>query len=252
MWIIQKNAGDWSLFGISSQMDHSKVFLISTKSSHFEDIIHNSKPTQPYKEKYDSLKGDPLPEKKLKLFSKQILEALIYLTAHRWPVYSLHTGNCFVVNGACKISEFENDLLGVPSKLAFIWKALLEKNLPLTSAATYVFGAVFYEMVVGYELDNVRLDDLPSNIHPGAKKVLSYYLWTNHQLLRKIFDGKVEAEVSGESSSYKNELNTGLIALRDDPFFKGVQLFSEWEAEPVRFPFDLFDHNFCRFLWISA
>ncbi len=134
-------------------------------------MIHDSKPTQTYKDKYDPVKGDSLQEKKVKLYSKQILEGLIYLTAHRWPVYSIHTGNIFLEDGVCKISEFETDLVGIPSKIGFIWKALLEQKVSLQKAANYVFGAIFYEMVVGYELDNVKLDDLPHDLNSEAKKV---------------------------------------------------------------------------------
>jgi hypothetical protein len=56
--------------------------------------------------------------------------------------------------------------------------------------------------------------------------------------LRKIFDDKIvlsEGNPGKEEMSFKNDLNAGLIALRDEPYFKDIQLYSDWETQPVSY-----------------
>jgi hypothetical protein len=72
-------------------------------------------------------------------------------------------------NGVCRLTDYENDILGltiVPT-LANITYPHVDKVDPIVIA----FGAVLYEMAVGYNLDSHNLDDLPNSVAPKIRKV---------------------------------------------------------------------------------
>jgi len=90
-------------------------------------------------------------------------------------------------------------------------KKILQAHHTKVSAAVTSFGCLLYEMAVGYEMDNVILDDLPETCAPKIKKVL-----------RSIFDCPEGEEVPSVHSLISN------------PFFSEVKLYSDWIPEQIK------------------
>jgi len=130
-----------------------------------------------------------------------------YLASQNFPFNHLHSGNVIVDNGVCRITDVENDLINLNPKL----KKILQAHHTKVPAAVASFGCLLYEMAVGYEMDNVILDDLPETCAPKIKKVL-----------RSIFDCPEGEEVPSVHSLISN------------PFFSEVKLYSDWIPEQIK------------------
>lgn len=180
------------------------VFREFFPSGSLRDLIHKSKPLESYSSKYSTVSGSPLAEKKLRLFSRQILEGMDYLIYQGFPCYHVHCGNVVIDQGVCKITDFENDYLGIIPKSHQILRPLLDKINPALAA----FGSTLYEMSVGYPMDSHLLDDIPANCNPKAVRVL-----------KKIFD--------------RSEITETLQTLASDVFFAETKLYSDWNTKEI-------------------
>jgi len=176
------------------------------KKGSLRDYIHNSKPKEIYQEKYTHTSGNPLPEQKIAKYGREILEGLDYLTSQNITFLQLHCGNVILDNSVCRITDYENDLIQLVPRNMKIFMTHHEKVLPIVIS----FGYILYEMAVGYEMDNIILDDLPSNINPKVKKIL-----------KSIFELEEGVEVPSIRSLLKN------------PFFAEVKLYSDWIPQQI-------------------
>jgi len=180
------------------------TFRTYFKEGSLKDLIHKSKPQEKYSKKYTILTGKALNEKKIAKFGRQILEALIYLKSQKLPFYHLTTSNVMIDdNGVCRLTDYENDLIGlnVNSKLL---THVIHPTITTLDPVVCAFGAVLYEMAVGYELDSPKLDDMP-NVPTKIKKILQTIFTPN---------------TDGQS--------TKLEDINKLPFFSEIQLYSPW------------------------
>jgi hypothetical protein len=118
-----------------------------------KDRLHRkANPKQQWAAKY-GFKGEPLPERQIALFSKQILEGMAYFSALGLPCTGIHTGNIIMRDSNwCQISEFENAALGfTPFKPGRVH-----------SSDVLAFGHILYEMAVGAALETAELVSLPN------------------------------------------------------------------------------------------
>jgi len=171
------------------------------------DLIHKSKPTEKYSKKYTTITGKGLSEKKIAKFGRQVLEALIYFQSQKFPFYHLSTCNVIIDDsGVARLTDYENDLIGVDLNPKIL--KLIRLTLGKVEPTVVCFGALLYEMAVGYELDSATLDDLPS-VAPKVKKILQTIFQPAEQLV-------------------------SLEDLKKTPLFSEVQLFSPWTPQNIK------------------
>eukprot|EP01117_Protostelium_nocturnum_P014903 TRINITY_DN5722_c0_g1_i1.p1 TRINITY_DN5722_c0_g1~~TRINITY_DN5722_c0_g1_i1.p1 ORF type:complete len:485 (-),score=158.66 TRINITY_DN5722_c0_g1_i1:94-1548(-) len=173
------------------------------------DLIHKTRPFKPATEKNVLRRFEATAVDKIALYGKQILEGLLYLKGQGIPFYNVHAGNVLIyINSSnshtARITDYESDILDQTPKFLGVMKGDASKVLPEVVG----FAGILYEIAAGYEMDSYELDDLPRE--DFAKEV--------RQLLRSIF---------------KAETPMTLEALADHPFFRNVQLYSDWDGEKI-------------------
>jgi len=132
---------------------------LSAKGS-LKDKIYKANPIMPWRKKYMTT-GRPLPMDKIVLYGRQILEGMLFLKKKQIPYRNLHSGNVILDGDRCRITGFENPLLGYTPKLIHrAGKALGPKDKdPLGNSFDIVcFGHLLFEMALGYELTKTRPD----------------------------------------------------------------------------------------------
>jgi len=155
--------------------------------------------------KYPKLKGKPLPERKIRTFGKQVLEALDYLNLYGIPWLNLHCGNVICEKTNIRLSEIETSFLGHN----FRFNSILFANLDKIDPVICMFGLFMYEMTVGYEMDFPDLDDLPKHVDLEAKNVLKAIFKKNRT----------------EKLTLQN--------LMDMEYFKSIKLFTETQPKEI-------------------
>ena len=169
------------LLGVKVDYLPARKMWISVRKERksLKDIIHNAKPQDKYFKKYSTTSGTPLPEDKIYKYAKQIVEGLNYLKTQKIPYYHLQTSNVFVDNNnVCKLSDFENDLIGLSPKL----KLFCSKYYDIVDPIVIEFATILFEMSTGYELDTPHLDYIPPGIPSKIKKVLSSIFSKNPEI----------------------------------------------------------------------
>ncbi|CAH0550760.1 unnamed protein product [Brassicogethes aeneus] len=126
----------------------------SLKGGSVRDALCQSKPQQSFLKKYGNPKGHkPLGVELVKLYGRQILEALKFLHEKGLPYGHLHTGNVFIEenNLRIRLTDIENGVLGVPS---FYRPYFMQHRKINTMEAidVYCFGHTIYEMSFGAPL----------------------------------------------------------------------------------------------------
>ena len=97
-------------------------------------------------------KGEPLKERQVALYGKQILEAMAYLQTLGLPCTGIHTGNVVMRDSDwCQVSDFECCAVGLPPY----------KPERVMQSDILAFGHILYEMAVGSALDTPELLAMP-------------------------------------------------------------------------------------------
>lgn len=82
-----------------------------------KDLLYRNKnPVALFARKYGSLKGRPLDARVVRLYGRQILEALRFLHDKGIPYGHLHAGNVMIIaDSVCRLTDLENGVLGLPA-----------------------------------------------------------------------------------------------------------------------------------------
>ncbi|CAH1783662.1 unnamed protein product [Owenia fusiformis] len=139
-----------------------------------KDLIYQARCMDCWGEKYNC-RSKCLPIEQVRLFGRQILEALMYLEDKGLrPFCHLHSGNVMVVNNICKLTGFENNFFGFTSRASTLIRRRIKDNK--NSIDTMCFGHLLFEMCSGYELDTAEPDTkhLISLGNSPALEVLDY------------------------------------------------------------------------------
>ncbi|CAF1631717.1 unnamed protein product, partial [Didymodactylos carnosus] len=138
-----------------------------------------------------SYRSSGLSLERVRLYSTQILEGLLYLKEKGIPpLVDLHTGNIVITrNGQCaQIGSYEYSFLQERSRIALFVKRSVYNMQPNNTdemsksdiSEVICFGRIIFEMVSGYELDTSTLT--PKHWHDCRDDSV-------RQLLTIIFDG---------------------------------------------------------------
>jgi PX domain-containing protein kinase-like protein len=195
-----------------------------------KDVIYKRQPTFEWSEKY-SIRRRGLPPEMVALYGRQILEALRVLYRKGFPpLGNLQSGNIFVDRKICRLSGYENTLLGYRSRHYRLVKVHPD------AMDTIMFGHLLFEMMCGYELTTL----LPSNTDLGNVKSEEQV-----EVLKYVFGGATD-----ESASFPNIVEVQLcrdiiecicgveflFQVLDLPFFKSVHLpeIENWDSSQIQ------------------
>lgn len=145
-------------------------YYLYSDTGSLRDMIYGSRPLEKYQNKYVSVtKGQPLQDRKIKLFGRQILEALDFLGSQGVPYFQLNSSNVIVDKGVCKITDIHNDFIQQPPRMHHLLHRHIEKIDPVVAS----FGYLLFEMSVGFEMENHDLHsyDLGNKVIPEARQV---------------------------------------------------------------------------------
>ncbi|XP_029990258.1 LOW QUALITY PROTEIN: PX domain-containing protein kinase-like protein [Sphaeramia orbicularis] len=163
-----------------SSVSESSALLIrplSEKGS-LRDHICKVKPRDIYLKKYyNPKKSQGLDLPLIKLYGRQILEALKQL--HDGGLYFGHLNTCNVIidDGVCRLTDVENGPLGVPSVLRPFFTQLRKINTT-ESIDVFCFGHLLYEMTYGLPPDSVPIDQYTDIPYTTVVSVLQSILST--------------------------------------------------------------------------
>ncbi|CAI8020282.1 Slowpoke-binding protein [Geodia barretti] len=135
--------------------EHSSVVMVMTffPQGSLKDLIYKRQPTLEWSEKY-SIRRRGLPPATVALYGRQILEALRILYRKGFPpLGNLQSGNVFIDGSVCRLSGYENTVLGYRSR----HHRLVRDHSD--SMDSIMFGHLLFEMMCGYELTTLS----PSN-----------------------------------------------------------------------------------------
>uniref|UniRef100_A0A3Q1B4P4 PX domain-containing protein kinase-like protein n=1 Tax=Amphiprion ocellaris TaxID=80972 RepID=A0A3Q1B4P4_AMPOC len=165
------------LFSSTSESSALLIRPFSERGS-LRDHICKVKPRESYLKKYCNPKksqGLELPH--IKLYGRQILEALKLLQDGGVFYGHLHTSNVIVDEGVCRLMDVENGMLGVPSALRPAFTQLRKINTT-ESIDVFCFGHLLYEMTYGRPPDSVPVDQFPDAPYTAVVSVLQSILST--------------------------------------------------------------------------
>ncbi|KAM6927740.1 PX domain-containing protein kinase-like protein [Xenentodon cancila] len=165
------------LFSSTSESSALLIRPFSERGS-LRDHICKVKPRETYLKKYCNPKksqGLELPQ--IKLYGRQILEALKLLHDCGAFFGHLHTSNVLVDDGVCRLVDVENGMLGVPSMLRPTLTQLRKINTT-ESIDVFCFGHVLFEMTYGRPPDSVPIDQYPAAPCTSVVSVLQSILST--------------------------------------------------------------------------
>jgi PX domain-containing protein kinase-like protein len=156
--------------------EHSSVVMVMTffPQGSLKDIIYKRQPTLEWSEKY-SIRRRGLPPATVALYGRQILEALRILYRKGFPpLGNLQSGNVFIDGGVCRLSGYENTVLGYRSR----HHRLVRDHSD--SMDTIMFGHLLFEMMCGYEL---------TTLSPSNSDMTNVKSEAQVEVLRYIFSG---------------------------------------------------------------
>uniref|UniRef100_A0A673AE09 PX domain containing serine/threonine kinase n=1 Tax=Sphaeramia orbicularis TaxID=375764 RepID=A0A673AE09_9TELE len=140
--------------------------------------VFQVKPRDIYLKKYyNPKKSQGLDLPLIKLYGRQILEALKQL--HDGGLYFGHLNTCNVIidDGVCRLTDVENGPLGVPSVLRPFFTQLRKINTT-ESIDVFCFGHLLYEMTYGLPPDSVPIDQYTDIPYTTVVSVLQSILST--------------------------------------------------------------------------
>eukprot|EP01090_Pellita_catalonica_P014595 TRINITY_DN3762_c0_g2_i2.p1 TRINITY_DN3762_c0_g2~~TRINITY_DN3762_c0_g2_i2.p1 ORF type:complete len:560 (+),score=89.27 TRINITY_DN3762_c0_g2_i2:48-1727(+) len=171
------------------------------------DRVHRAKPKKEFYLKYSNAATQPIAEKYVPYFGRQILEALNFLRSLGIPYAHLHTSNVILLQNRCCLSDVENTFIGLDP--------LYLKYMDGTTAPEVIaFGHTLFQMAVGYALG-------PRTVHESSSRMSKPV----YEILCSIF--------------HPTESPTSVKELLRNPFFSNVKLReSITEAVTVRSDLD--------------
>ncbi|CAB3987658.1 slowpoke-binding -like [Paramuricea clavata] len=137
------------------------VFVVEPfhKKGTLKDLIYKKRPREVWAGKY-RVQGKAMNVLEIKMYGRQILKAMLFLHSKGIPTNGhVHSGNIFVKKGICRISGYEQAILGFKSRLHPRLSRALKKNK--YAIDTLCFGHLLYEMSYGQELFNAK----PGKLH---------------------------------------------------------------------------------------
>jgi len=167
-----------------SKADFSIELFKPVVISHFSDegslrdLLYRSKPTGKWDSKYENMakQAQPLSKGRIAEFSRQILEALLYMKACGVPYTHLHSGNVIIRNDVARITNIENGLLNLERQHERLYRQFNKKfptKLEKMEIDTVSLGALIYEMATGHTLKNLsQLDSYPPNTPKEAIEII--------------------------------------------------------------------------------
>ncbi|XP_071784328.1 slowpoke-binding protein-like [Asterias amurensis] len=193
----------WPVVDVDLLEEQELVVLIQNYNpkGSLKDYIYNERPDRDWDCKY-GVKGRGLAIKEIRMFGRQILEALLYLQEGGLPQHChVQAGNVILDKGTCKLSGYENILLGHTSRL---FPNLCKKLKQIPQAFdTIAFGHLVYEMGAGSALEDTVI--IPDRTH---FKLLKHQQVV--QVLEFIFD--------------VNETYPSLKEVMEHEFFQNIKL----------------------------
>ncbi|EGC34615.1 hypothetical protein DICPUDRAFT_79620 [Dictyostelium purpureum] len=169
---------------VSGANDKLLVIRNFCKNGSLRDLIYKAKPLSPYDTKYvfNSKKQNQsnISPKNIQKFSKQILEALLYLKSKGIQHQHLHAANVLFVNdNLVQLVDIENNLLGLRplyyESLQHQYGGSFKENPEVVC-----FGHLLFEMIVG----------LPLNEHSNINSFIPLFPDKVFLFLQQIFSEK--------------------------------------------------------------
>ncbi|XP_057700875.1 PX domain-containing protein kinase-like protein isoform X2 [Corythoichthys intestinalis] len=163
-----------------SSTSESSALLIRpfSEAGSLRDHVCKVKPRENYLKKYGNPKKfQPLELSQIRLYGRQILEGLRLLHDGGFFFGHLHASNVMVEQGACRLTDVENGLLGVPSALRPVVTRFRKINTT-ESMDVFCFGHLLYEMAYGRPPESVPVDDFSDIPHLSVVSVLRSILST--------------------------------------------------------------------------
>ncbi|XP_065833626.1 slowpoke-binding protein-like [Oscarella lobularis] len=118
----------------------------SSKGS-LRDLIYGTSPLDSDSKQNSRPLGRPLSSAAIAKYGRQVLEALLFLKSKGFPpCVHLHVGNVIVYSRVCRLSGYEQTMLGLNPKL----KKAFRNNEQ--DAEVILFGHMIYEMATGLAL----------------------------------------------------------------------------------------------------
>jgi len=138
--------------GLSHDEKHLFLFRDFEQNGSLRDHIHQANLSRPYSEKYNRPSNTPLSQALIRKFGRQILEAMAYLSQCGIVHYHLHSGNIIIHDQTVKLSEIENNILGLIPRHPFHKHLIsLKKLYGNLNVELCLFGYVLFEMATGME-----------------------------------------------------------------------------------------------------
>nr|XP_061796767.1 PX domain-containing protein kinase-like protein isoform X1 [Nerophis lumbriciformis] len=163
-----------------SSTSESSALLIRpfSEAGSLRDHICKVKPRETYLKKYGNpKKSQGLELAHIKLYGRQILEALRLLHDGGLFYGHLHASNVTVDQGTCRLTDVENGMLGVPSVLRPAFTHFRKINTT-ESIDVFCFGHLLYEITYGRPPASVPVDHYPTNPYTAVVSVLQSILST--------------------------------------------------------------------------
>ena len=175
---------------IDINFNENYILTISgySKDGSLKDLIYDCKPFNEWNKKYQYNKKKGLSLNKVKEYSKQIINSLLYLKSKRLPpVTDLHSGNLIMANNKkrCLLSSYEYPFIGAQSSISMLFNKNIKKlkkyevycdedeirlkdyTILQEVKEIICLGHVVYEMLVGCEL--AQLSPLPRDLEKITK-----------------------------------------------------------------------------------
>eukprot|EP00742_Colponemidia_sp_Colp-10_P011310 GILJ01012551.1.p1 GENE.GILJ01012551.1~~GILJ01012551.1.p1 ORF type:complete len:558 (+),score=66.51 GILJ01012551.1:287-1960(+) len=178
--------------------DQELFFIVRpfVEKGSIRDVLHkNANPKHTARIKYGtSSRLNSLHPQRVSKFGRQILEGIAYTESCGVPSLHLHAGNVLLDNGVCRISEWENSMLGLHHSQEALLTPLVSippppsknpiprenRSRPLAKIDPTVlsFGHLIFEMATGYSLEIPKPKDsdyrrLPESMHKVIQGIFS-------------------------------------------------------------------------------
>jgi len=154
----------------------SVVISYFSDEGSLRDFLYKSKPTAKWDVKYNKT-AQPLSKGKASEYSRQILEALLYMKQCGIPYTHLHSGNVIIRNDVARITNIENGLLNLERQHERLYRQFKKKypnKFEKMDIDTISLGALIYEIVTGYTLKNLsQLESYPPTAPKEALEVIN-------------------------------------------------------------------------------
>ncbi|OQV12077.1 PX domain-containing protein kinase-like protein [Hypsibius exemplaris] len=148
-------------------------------SGSLKDRIYKAKPLKAFHRKYTRChERRPFPLEEVRLYGRQILEALKAIHEAGLPYGSLHARNVMLENGVCRLTDIHNTVIGLPGYYR-PYLIQLPKICMFPSIDVYCFGRILYEMTFGEGLDAPCIDSIPPECPVEIQPVLNLLITTN-------------------------------------------------------------------------